>query len=207
MLLRASAVVVAALVLVSAAPAAGLRGPARSLAAGVLASRDLAGAKVGEQGAVEDVAALAAYEREFGPVTYRRSRLVYVENRLMLYRSAFDAGVARAAIAAVVDTKGKGFETLLAAAVAHYAGLPLTSWAVRRDEQLALPGAEGRMLLLRVVTPLGRVDEGYVFLQAGKLVGTLTVMSSPGSALEHADLVRLYRTVATRMRTQLDLLQ
>ena len=119
----------------------------------------------------------------------------------MLYRSTLDATVARAGIGAVVDPGSSAFKGLLALAVAHYSGLPLKSFSIRRNAAITLPGAEGRELVLRLVTPLGRVDEGYVFMQTGRLVGTLTVMSAPATAIEPADLARLYRIFASRMRT------
>ena len=194
----------AAAVLVWAAFAGGAMAassaPPAKLAAVVLGSADFDGAKPTEQGFVPDVAAASAYERDFESVEYGRSRLLYVESRLMLYASPLNATVARTGIGAVVDPAGSSFKSLLTLAVAHFSGLPLKSYAVRRTGAITLPGTDGRELVLRLVTPLGRVDEAYVFMQTGKLVGTLTVMSAPNSSLEHADLARLYRTFATRMR-------
>jgi hypothetical protein len=174
-------------------------GPAK-IATGVLAPTDLSGAKATDQGYVSDSAAVSAYEREFQNVAYGSSRLLYLESRLMLYRSPLDATLARTATWAVVNPAGRSFTTYLRSAVAHFAGVSLTSFSVRSDTELALPATDGRAIVLRIVTPLGRVDEGYVFMQTGKLLGTLTVMSTPGTPIEPADLTRLYRTFAGHMR-------
>ena len=91
-----------------------------------------------------DVAAVAAYERDFESVKYGRSRLLYVECRLMLYASPLDATVARAGIGAVVNPGSSSFKSLLTLAVAHSSGLPLKSYAVRRNAAITLPGTDGR---------------------------------------------------------------
>ena len=44
------------------------------------------------------------------------------------------------------------------------------------------------------------MDGGYVFLQTGKLVGMLTVVSRPGASIEPADLARIYGAFAKRLR-------
>ena len=171
-----------------------------ALAAGVLTPSDFGGAKPSEQGFVSDAAALTAYQREFENVKAGRSPLLYVESRLMLYGSPLEATLAKAAAGAVVDPGSAGFKSLLALAVAKYSGLTLKSYSIRRNTAVSLPGTEGRELVVRLVTPLGRVDEAYVFLQTGKLLGTLTVMSRPAAAIEPADLERLYTAFARRMR-------
>jgi hypothetical protein len=203
---RTLVVFAAAALLVGAVPvAAGAGKP--PLAGGVLGSRDVNGAEVTEQGYVSDVAAVAAYERDFDAVTFGRSRLLYAESRLALFESAAAATVALAATGAVVDPRGSSFRALLAGLVTRFSGLTLKSYSVRRNAPVVLPATEGRALVVRIVTPAGWVDEAYVFMQTGKLVGNLTVMSAPNSALRPADLTRLYGTFARRMRTQLRLLR
>jgi hypothetical protein len=197
-------VVAAVALLVGAVPAAGADKP--PLAGGVLTSRDLNGAKVKEQGYVSAVA-LAAYERDFDTANVGRSRLLYTESKLMVYGSAGDATLAMKLTRDVVDPGSSSFRGQLAALVRRFSGLPMTSYSIRGNAAVASPATDGRKLLVRIRTPLGWVDEGYVYMQTGKLIGSLTVMSAPGTALDPADLSRLTGTFARRMRTQLRLLR
>jgi hypothetical protein len=204
---RAALFVAAAVLLVCAgAPAASGPGipvePKLRIAGGALKPADVNGAKVSEQGYEQDLHALSRYERDFGAVKYGKTDFSYVESTVLLYASDLDASLTFASIQAGFSPTAKSLAGL-ASTFSRTTGITVTSTAIRRKQQFALPGTTGYELILRVVTPAGRMDGGYVFMQSGKLVGMLVSLSTPGASIEHADLARLSKAFARRLRAEL----
>ena len=167
----------------------------------MLTSADLNGAKVEEQGPKPDVGGVARYERDFESVKYGTSQLLYVESTAILYRSEVDASLALTGMRATFDPTRSSFKALVTGTFAQYTGGVPSSFSIRQNRTLRLPRTDGTALLLRLSSPLGRMDGGYVFLQTGKLVGVLTVVSKANASIAPADLARLYGEAAKRLRT------
>ena len=171
-----------------------------AISAAALTPGDLNGAKVEEQGYVTDIAGVPRYERDFESVKYGRSRLLYVDSTVILYRSAVDASLALAGMRAAFDPKASSFRSLVTSTFAqHTGGLP-SSVSVRKQRTLRLTGTDGAELILRLATPAGRIDGGYAFMQTDRIVGVLTVVSKPGASIAPADLARMDGAFAKRMR-------
>jgi hypothetical protein len=174
--------------------------PTAPIASAALAPADLNGATPEEQGFTKDAVAVARYERDFENLTYGRSRLLYVESTVILYRSTTHASLALAGMRAAFNPTSSSFENAVRATFAQHTGMSST-FAIRQNTTLKRDDLDGTVYLLRLTAPVSRMDGGYVFLQTDRLVGQLIVVSKPGASIAPADLARLYNAFAKRLRT------
>ena len=77
--------------------------------------------------------------------------------------------------------------------------MQLKSFSVLHKRTFTHGQTKGFEVTLRLNFAVGQTDAGFVFQRSGKLVGTLTAVSIPGTPLQTADFRKLYETFAQRM--------
>ena len=171
-----------------------------SVAAAALTSADLDGAKVEHQAYVKEEDAVSSYERSFDDVDFGRSKLTTVETDVSLYDTEENAKIYITGIAAIFNPSSKGFKTFVTQLFAGETGAAqLKSFSVLHKRTFTHGQTKGFEVTLRLNLAIGHTDAGFVFQRSGKLIGTLTAVSIPGTPLQTADFRKLYETFAQRM--------
>jgi hypothetical protein len=184
-------------------PAAKAKAPVVStvkLDPGALTAGDLNGAKITRSEYVKDADAVAAYEREFDSTRYGNTRLLSAESDVSLYSSPAAAQVFIEGMGSLFSPANPSFRSFISQAFSQGAGFKITSFAVRRHRDVALGGAKGHELVLRIRTPLGTIDVAYAFISNGSLTSAVIATSSFGSSIDLGDLERLEGAAAGRLR-------
>jgi hypothetical protein len=167
---------------------------------GALTAGDLNGAKITRSEYVKDSNAVAAYEREFDSIRYGKTQLLSAESDVSLYSSPAAAKLFIDGMGSLFSPTNPGFKRFITAAFSQGAGFKITSFSVRRHRDVALQGATGHELVLRVRTPLGTIDVAYAFVSNGSLTSAVIATSSFGSTIDLGDLERLEGLAAQRLQ-------
>lgn len=195
----------AALVSVSAgaSPSAGRPNGSPDLAAMALAATDFpGGAKVVRQRYYRDPDFVAAYERELSLAGSRfgRSSLIYVFNDLSVEATARDAEVTLSTLGGLLRTKA--FRDLLAREIAAAAEVRAASVAVGRPRTPRI-GDGAVVVAIRMKAEGLTFQTALTFMRVDRVLGAVGVVGSAGRRVYDADVDRLARVSAERMRAGL----
>ena len=187
----------------SASSTAGRPAGSPDLAAMTLAVSDLpSGARIDKQGYYRDPDFVAAYEREFSLPGSRigRSRLLLLFTNLSVDRTDTAARVKFETLRVLAGKKE--FRNALAREIAR--GGELTAKSVSVGRPRAVRAGDGAVAL-----PISMKAEGLVlrlgitFMRVDRVLGTITHFGVPGLKVYNADVDRLARVSAARMRAGL----
>jgi hypothetical protein len=175
------------------------------LAAMALALSDLPpGTKVEVQRYYRDPDFLASYERDFQLNPRRRlgrSRVIFVFNGLDVDVSAPTAQRNFATLRALLKTRA--FRNALGEAVAREIGTTITTVTVSRPRSAKI-GDDAVSIAMKIrVRGVRPIEAVITFMRVARVVGTVGFVSAPGGRVFNADVDRIDRVSAARMRAGL----
>ena len=168
------------------------------LAAMALSLDDLpAGVSIDHEGYVADEDTVASYEREFdlGEAHIGASQLSGLESDIDLYKDSLETSGAFAGFQTLFT--GESSEEFFASALSQGAGFEATNV---QAESVTLPdlGDDSFAVHVSFDTPLGSYESAFVFVQTGRVVGTLTV-TGPAGEVSVTDVELLAEAMTERM--------
>jgi hypothetical protein len=181
------------------------RRPAGSpdLAAMALALSDLPrGVRIESQGYYRDPDFVASYERDFSLAGLRlgRSRVLFLFNDLSVEATAQGATQTFGGLRALLATKA--FRDELARAIAAEAGSVITSVSAGRPRTVKI-GDGGVSVLFRIEAEELKFDAVLTFLRVDRVLGIVGFVGAAGRRVFGADVDRIDRVSASRMRAGL----
>jgi hypothetical protein len=187
----------------SASTSAGRPPGSPDLAAMALAATDFpGGAKVVRQRYYRDPDFVAAYERELSLAGSRfgRSSLIYVFNDLSVEATARDAEVTLSTLRGLLRTKA--FRNLLAREISAAAEVGAASVAVGLPRTPRI-GDGAVVVAIKLKAEGLTFQTALTFMRVDRVLGVVGVVGFPGRRVFSADVDRLSRVSAERMRAAL----
>jgi hypothetical protein len=160
------------------------------------------GARIERQGYYRDPDFVASYEREFSLPGLRlgRSRVVFLLNDLSVASTALDAMRTFAGLRSLLATRA--FRAELAETIADEAGTAVTSVTAGRPRQARI-GDGAVSVSFRIRAQRLTLSAVLTFLRVDRVLGIVGFIGAPGRQIFAADVDRLDRVSAARMRAGL----